>query len=114
MYRDMQSFCPEKLVTLIIADIIKNGSTNCVIFVTETLVFLFKVICCYDFFPVEEHILRILIQTDSQIGSGNVIQVIETAVLQGHDGIVTPLAGTAVEVDRPVFGNLVHALPQLA
>ena len=106
--------CPDEMAILIILVKSKNESTNCVIFVTETLIFLFKVICCYDFFPIKQHILGIFIQADGQIGTCDVVQVIEAAVLQGHDGIVAALAGPAVEIDRPVFGYFFHTLPQLA
>lgn len=59
-----------------------------------------------------ELILGVFVETDSEVGAGNIVHIPEAVSSENTAGIVASLAGAAVHVERTVLRKLVQTVPE--
>lgn len=60
-----------------------------------------------------ELILGVFVETDGEVGAGNIVHIPEAVSSEDTAGVVAALAGAAVHVERAVLRELVQTVPEL-
>lgn len=60
-----------------------------------------------------ELILGVFVETDGEVGAGDIVHIPEAVSSEDTAGVVAALAGAAVHVERTVLRKLVQTVPEL-